>query len=130
MPVFLGIASQPSSSLSEAAGAFVPASAPAIAASFAETLARAATASRARTKNPKSSKKSKPTAAPEDIVQWGRRILPLEPCWLRLSDSPEDFAHICLITQEGYGNIHTEPFQFSFLSQFLHQVGKQAAASC
>jgi len=130
MPVFLGIASQPSSILSEAAGAFVPASAPAIAASIAVTLARAATISRARPKNPKSSKKPKSTAAPEDILHWGRRILPLEPCWLRLPDSPEDFAHICLITQDGYGNTHTEPFQFSFLSQFLHQVGKQAAASC
>ena len=112
MPVFLGIASQPSSSLSEAAGAFVPASAPAIAASIAATLVRAATTPPASLpkKYQQSPKKKKLKPLPEDIVQWGCRILPLEPCWLRLPDSPEDFAHICLITQDAHGNTYTEPF--------------------
>ncbi len=105
MPFFQGIALQDSRGLSEAAGAFVPASAAAAAASIAETLAHSASTKLQATKRPKRpAAKKKPKPLTEDILQWGRNIGLHDVCWMRPLDSPTDFAHICVIIQEGDGN--------------------------
>jgi hypothetical protein len=93
MPFFQGIALQGS----EAAGAFVPATALANA-----TLQAAATNSQANKQKRKRSKVP-PPPLPEDILQWGRHIRLNEVCWMQPPDSPENFAHICILIQEGYG---------------------------
>jgi hypothetical protein len=114
MPIFQGDALLATRGLSEATGAFVPASASIDASCIAEVLAEKAFQNAFKKPRRSISKRltperiSKISRPPQEIIQRGVDIKLQELCWMSPPGSSEDFAHICIMLSKSQGSKYTE----------------------
>jgi hypothetical protein len=97
-------------SLTETAGAFLPAPPSIDASSIAEALAQ-----KVEKVLKKTSTGKKEVVVPADILELGRHIGMNDLCWMRHTGSQPDVAHLCMIVQIGQGDSLVHAFCFAFL---------------
>ena len=112
-------------SLTESAGAFLPAP-PSIDASSIDASSIAEALVQKVEKVLK--KKSEQEVIPEDVLELGRHIGMNDLCWLRRPSCQPDFAHLGVMVQIGQGDTLVDAFWCCIALTFLSQAHTQTAA--
>ena len=96
-------------SLTETAGAFLPAPPSIDASSIAEALVQKVE------KVLKKKSTEKQEVVSEDVLELGRHIGMNDLCWMRHTGSQPDVAHLCVIVQIGQGDTLADAFCVALL---------------
>jgi hypothetical protein len=114
-------------SLTESAGAFLPAP-PSIDASSidASSIAEALVQKVEKVLKKKSTEKQEVVS--EDVLELGRHIGMNDLCWMRRPSSQPDFAHLGVMVQIGQGDTLVDAFWCCIALTFLSQADTQTAA--
>jgi hypothetical protein len=107
-------------SLTETAGAFLPAPSSIDASSIAEALVQKV--------EKVLKKKSEQEVIPEDVLELGRHIGMNDLCWMRDASCQPDFAHLGVMVQIGQGDTLVDAFWCCIALTFLSQAHTQTAA--
>jgi hypothetical protein len=97
-------------SLTETAGAFLPAPPSIDALSIAEALAQKVEKVLKKKGGLRKTSTEQKEVVSEDILELGRHLGMNDLCWMRLPSSPPDVAHLCVIVQIGQGDTHADAF--------------------